>query len=105
MYDYNCDVKLIVGTETFKAHRSVLEQSSEYFSAMFGHDMLEKNNGVIELKEIRCGISTVVDDLVNKLLIKCDNACYGYKYFWKFFLFPYTLIWVSKIKSSLYHAV
>jgi len=55
MYDYNCDVKLIVGTETFKAHRSVLEQSSDYFSAMFAHDMLEKNNGVIELKEIRCG--------------------------------------------------
>lgn len=52
MYDYNCDVKLIVGNETFKAHRDVLEQASDYFSAMFTHNMQEKGNDVIELKEI-----------------------------------------------------
>lgn len=52
MYDYNCDVKLIVGNETFKAHRDVLEEASDYFSAMFTHNMQEKENNVIELKEI-----------------------------------------------------
>ena len=52
MYDYNCDVKLVVGNETFKAHREVLENASDYFSAMFSHDMQEKDTNIIELKQI-----------------------------------------------------
>lgn len=52
MYDYNCDVKLKVGQETFRAHRDVLGEASDYFSAMFGLNMREKEQDVIEMLEI-----------------------------------------------------
>jgi len=52
MYDYNCDVKLVVGSETFKAHRDVLVDASDYFSAMFTHDMRERQDDVIRLQEV-----------------------------------------------------
>ncbi|XP_005092261.1 kelch-like protein 36 [Aplysia californica] len=52
MYDYKCDIKLSVGGSNFKAHREVLMQASDYFSAMFSHDMLEKEQDVIELLEM-----------------------------------------------------
>ena len=52
MYDYKCDVKLKVGTESFRAHKDVLSDSSFYFEAMFSHDMLEKGQGEIEMHEI-----------------------------------------------------
>lgn len=52
MYDYNCDVKLVVGSETFKAHRDVLVNASDYFSAMFTHDMRERQDDVIRLQDV-----------------------------------------------------
>jgi len=52
MYDYNCDVKVVVGSETFKAHRDVLVNASDYFSAMFTHDMRERQDDVIRLQEV-----------------------------------------------------
>ncbi|GFR59207.1 kelch-like protein 9 [Elysia marginata] len=52
MYDYKCDIKLRVCTSNFKAHKEVLSEASDYFSAMFSHDMLEKEQDVIELLEI-----------------------------------------------------
>ena len=52
MYDYKCDVKLNVGKETFRAHRDVLSEASDYFSAMFSHNMREKDQDAIELLEI-----------------------------------------------------
>lgn len=52
MYDYNCDIKLRVEKQTFRAHRDVLSEASDYFSAMFGHNMLEKDQGEIELHGI-----------------------------------------------------
>jgi len=52
MYDYNCDVKLVVGNETFKAHRDVLVNASDYFSAMFTHDMRERQDDVIRLQDV-----------------------------------------------------
>ncbi|ELT91621.1 hypothetical protein CAPTEDRAFT_23567, partial [Capitella teleta] len=47
-----CDVKLKVEKENFKAHRDVLSEASDYFSAMFSHNMKEKEQTVIELHEI-----------------------------------------------------
>ncbi|KAK3101560.1 hypothetical protein FSP39_004490 [Pinctada imbricata] len=62
MYDYKCDVKLKVGDEDFKAHREVLSEASDYFSAMFSVDMKEKKQDVIELKEISPkGIAAILD--------------------------------------------
>lgn len=62
MYDYKCDIKLKVGNANFKAHRDVLAEASDYFSAMFSHDMLEKEKDVIELHEISPGGFTVILD-------------------------------------------
>ena len=52
MYDYKCDVKLQIGKETFRAHRDVLAEASDYFDAMFSHDMREKEQQAIEFHEI-----------------------------------------------------
>lgn len=52
MYDFKCDVKLTIGNQTFRAHKEVLSDASDYFSAMFGHDMREKEQSSIEFHEI-----------------------------------------------------
>ncbi|XP_033746810.1 kelch-like protein 26 [Pecten maximus] len=62
IYDYKCDVKLLVGKEHFRAHRDVLSEASDYFAAMFSHDMKEKGQDTIELKEISPkGITVMLD--------------------------------------------
>ncbi|ESO08631.1 hypothetical protein HELRODRAFT_74904, partial [Helobdella robusta] len=62
MYDYTCDIKLIVGSDTFKAHKDVLAKSSDYFLAMFSHNMQEKQMDVLELKEISSlGFSAMIE--------------------------------------------
>ncbi|XP_067936126.1 kelch-like protein 9 [Watersipora subatra] len=53
--DHNADIKLKVGNEYFKAHKDVLSSASDYFSAMFSHDMMEKDKDYIELKGISLG--------------------------------------------------
>ncbi|XP_046340049.1 kelch-like protein 15 [Haliotis rufescens] len=62
MYDHNCDVKLKVAQSSFKAHKNVLMEASDYFSAMFSHDMKEKEKGVIELLDISPGGFSVILD-------------------------------------------
>ncbi|XP_041349863.1 kelch-like protein 36 [Gigantopelta aegis] len=62
IYDHMCDVKLQVGTTTYKAHRDVLSEASDYFAAMFSHNMKEKKQDTIELLEITpMGISVILD--------------------------------------------
>ena len=62
MYDYNCDIKLVVGSETFKAHREVLVNASDYFSAMFTHDMRERNDDVIQIRDVSPrGFSSMIE--------------------------------------------
>ena len=45
------DVRLKVGEDVFPAHRIVLAAYSDYFHAMFTHEMKESNQEVIELKD------------------------------------------------------
>lgn len=62
MYDYKCDVKLTVGKSNFKAHKKVLADASDYFAAMFSHQMKEKDETLIELKDISPdGFSAMLD--------------------------------------------
>lgn len=62
IYDYKCDVRLLVGKEHFRAHRNVLSDASDYFAAMFSHNMKEKDQDTIELKEISPkGITVMLD--------------------------------------------
>ena len=62
MYDYKSDVKLVVGDQNFKGHRKVLADASDYFSAMFSHEMKEKEETVITLKDISpSGFSAMLD--------------------------------------------
>ena len=60
--DRKSDVKLKVGDKTFKGHRKVLKDASEYFSAMFSHEMKEKDEKEIEIKEISvAGFTAMLD--------------------------------------------
>ena len=52
MYDHKCDVRLTVGSSTFRGHRQVLADASDYFSAMFTHKMKEQDEYTIDIKEI-----------------------------------------------------
>ena len=57
-----CDVDLKVGGKTFKGHKRVLKEGSKYFSAMFSHDMKEKNKKEVEIKEISAtGFTAMLD--------------------------------------------
>ena len=47
-----CDVVLVVGEETFSAHKAVLSSAGGYFSAVFEQDLLEKNARQIELPTV-----------------------------------------------------
>ncbi|XP_076469300.1 kelch-like protein 36 [Babylonia areolata] len=62
MYDYKCDIKLTVQGANFKAHRDVLAEASDYFSAMFSHDMLEREKDVITLQGVSPGGFAVILD-------------------------------------------
>ena len=62
MYDYKCDIKLKVAGANFKAHRDVLAEASDYFSAMFSHDMLEREKDVVELHGMSPGGFAVILD-------------------------------------------
>lgn len=62
MYDYKCDIKLKVADQNYKAHKEVLSNASDYFNAMFSCNMKEKDQDVIELKEISPkGFSAMMD--------------------------------------------
>ncbi|XP_060062922.1 kelch-like protein 5 [Ylistrum balloti] len=74
IYDHKCDVKVHVGKETFRAHRDVLSESSDYFAAMFSHDMKEKEQDVIELKEISPKGITVILEYFYHGYITVDNT-------------------------------
>ena len=57
-----CDVDLKVDGKTFKGHKRVLKEGSKYFSAMFSHDMKERNKKEIEIKEISAaGFTAMLD--------------------------------------------
>ena len=81
------DVRLKVGEDLFPAHRIVLAANSDYFHAMFTHNMKESNQEVIELKDesisaaslkivmdsIYSGNLHVNDENVFKVLIAADH--------------------------------
>ena len=60
--DNRCDIKLKVGGRSFRGHKSVLKDASEYFSAMFSHEMKEKGEKEIELKDISADAFTAMMD-------------------------------------------
>ena len=45
------DVSLIVGCREFKAHKAILAARSPVFLAMFRHDMREKNENIVEIRD------------------------------------------------------
>jgi len=47
-----CDIKLIVESKEFDAHKSVLASCSTYFRVMFTTSMIEKEKDQIEIKDI-----------------------------------------------------
>ena len=47
-----CDVVLIAGQRRIPAHRIVLSAASDYFSAMFMHDVREANQDEIKMQDV-----------------------------------------------------
>ena len=75
MYDYQCNIKLKVEKETFRAHKDVLIEASDYFSAMFGHNMKEKDQDVIELMGISPRGFTIMMDYFYYGHVSIDSSC------------------------------
>ncbi|UYV65628.1 IPP [Cordylochernes scorpioides] len=55
-----CDVDLVVGEQTFPAHRAVLAASSSYFDAMFSSNMVEGSQRSVTLPSIDPAFFTLV---------------------------------------------
>ena len=47
-----CDVTLICGKRRMAAHKLVLSSLSSYFAAMFTHNLCEKDQDEVEIKEV-----------------------------------------------------
>nr|XP_039256626.1 uncharacterized protein LOC120333295 isoform X2 [Styela clava] len=47
-----CDFMIKVGEETFPVHQDVLIAASGYFRAMLSHDTKERQEGVVDMKEV-----------------------------------------------------
>ena len=70
-----CNVILRVrGTINFSAHRCVLSASSSYFQALFSDDFLEKQSGVVELKEIGASVMEKVLEFIYTGEVEIDSA-------------------------------
>ena len=52
MNDHKCDVKFKVDGQNFKGHKNILKEASDYFNAMFSHQMKERDEKEIELREV-----------------------------------------------------
>lgn len=50
------DVNFVIDDEKFSAHRLVLSARSSVFAAMFNSNMMEKNNGLVEITDIQSNI-------------------------------------------------
>ena len=72
------DVHLKVGEEVFSTHRIVLAASSDYFHAMFTHEMKESSQEVIELKDESISAATlkiVLDSIYSgDILVNDENV-------------------------------
>jgi len=71
-----CDVNLVVGSHTFKAHRIVLAATVPYFRAMFTHDMIEANLSEIKIHTVE---PSAMEVLINyaytgKIVISTSNV-------------------------------
>lgn len=47
----NYDLVLKVGNKEFRAHRDILRARSRVFESILSHDMMEKNNGILEVPD------------------------------------------------------
>nr|XP_039256622.1 uncharacterized protein LOC120333292 [Styela clava] len=75
-----CDFMIKVGEESFPVHRNVLIAASDYFRAMLSHDTKERQEGVVDMKEVEpaavklcikfiyTGATTVTMETVENLL-------------------------------------
>ena len=75
MYDSKCNIKLRIGKQSFRAHKDVLSQASDYFAAMFGHNMKEKESQEVELYEISPqGFTSMLEYFYHgHITVKSDN--------------------------------
>ena len=70
-----CNVILRVkGTINFSAHRCVLSASSSYFKALFSDDFLEKQSGLVELKEISASTTEKILEFIYTGEVEIDLA-------------------------------
>ena len=47
-----CDVTLIAGDRRIAAHRLVLSSASDYFEAMFTHDVIEATQSDVTIQDV-----------------------------------------------------
>nr|XP_039255365.1 uncharacterized protein LOC120332228 [Styela clava] len=75
-----CDFMIKVGEESFPVHQNILIAASDYFRAMLSHDTKERQEGVVDMKEVEpdavklciefmyTGATTVTMEMVENLL-------------------------------------
>lgn len=67
----NTDINIIVGEQTYPAHKAILAARSDVFAAMFKHNMEEVNSGTIKIPD--CDPSSFKDFLLFLYTGKIEN--------------------------------
>ncbi|KAL7302150.1 hypothetical protein TKK_0005373 [Trichogramma kaykai] len=70
------DIQLIVGKETFYAHKAILANRSPVFTAMFQIEMEEKRGNIVEIKDLSAAAVQGMLSFIymNKVLIEIDTV-------------------------------
>lgn len=91
------------GNDFFKAHKDVLQSASDYFSAMFSHDMVEKDKDYIELRGISLqGFQSMLEYFYHgHITLENENveACIEAGRFFQ--VFPWYFLCNSKLLSNI----
>ena len=67
-----CDIVLIAGHRRIPAHRLVLSSASDYFEAMFNHDVVEATQEEVKIQDIE---PEALEQLVNYMYT--GKRCFG----------------------------
>lgn len=68
-----CDVRFVIGAEEVRAHKQILSARNAVFSTMFESDMLEKENGRVEIVDIELNIFKDLLSFIYSGKISSDN--------------------------------
>ena len=77
----NCDLVIMAEGRKTCVNRDVMCAASDYFDAMFSHDMKEKQEGVVEMKDAQfSAVEKCIDFILSGTISVTEEDCAGLLY-------------------------